>query len=303
MTVPAPLECSLGLMACNEEKNIGGLLDDLRAQEQRVCRIVEIVVVASGCTDRTEAIVRERAAADPRLVLVSEPVRRGKAAAINTFLARARAAVVIVFSTDIRIEPATLDRMIAPFADPAVGVTGGHIVPLNGLDNFMGFYVETYWRLHHRMALRYPRGGEIIAFRKVIAAIPESTCSDETAITALVEQQGLRTVYVPEAIIHNRGPATVRDLLTVRRRHLVGYFHIDRLYNYTSATMRNRAVFRELVAEFPGLPGPPLRRLVWTAGVLACEAWARVVARWDWYVKRKLPTIWEQAASTKEVRR
>ena len=49
---------SIGIMAYNEEANIGRLLQSLLNQILTHGYLSEIIVVASGCTDRTEDIVR-----------------------------------------------------------------------------------------------------------------------------------------------------------------------------------------------------------------------------------------------------
>jgi glycosyltransferase involved in cell wall biosynthesis len=68
---PMSMACSIGIMAYNEEANIGGMLGMLGKLEalvsQRTAKvtITEIVVVASGCTDRTESVVQDWARRDP----------------------------------------------------------------------------------------------------------------------------------------------------------------------------------------------------------------------------------------------
>ncbi len=53
------LSISIGIMAYNEEANIGRLLQSVFDQRCVNGHIEEIVVVASGCTDNTEDIVRD----------------------------------------------------------------------------------------------------------------------------------------------------------------------------------------------------------------------------------------------------
>ena len=88
----------VGIMAYNEARNIRALLEALIAQRTRCCRLSEIVVVASGCTDDTESIVQEVARRDPRIRLLSQPKREGKARAINLYLR-------LGFAPDVRSEP------------------------------------------------------------------------------------------------------------------------------------------------------------------------------------------------------
>jgi len=76
-------------MAHNEEANIGQLLQRLLEQQLTTVTIAEIIVVASGCTDRTEEIVRQWAARDERVKLLTQPMREGKASGVNLFLREA----------------------------------------------------------------------------------------------------------------------------------------------------------------------------------------------------------------------
>src|SRR5437762_6475782 len=80
-----PASIVIGVMAHNEAGNVGRLLERLRSVELPGTAI-RIVVVASGCTDATVAVARRAAAAEPRVTVVVDPERRGKAVAINQFI-------------------------------------------------------------------------------------------------------------------------------------------------------------------------------------------------------------------------
>src|SRR5437868_12983304 len=102
------MRVSVAVPAYNEEKNIGLLIDSLRAQRIRRAEIVEIVVVASGCTDRTAEIVRQRQKLRGVPVrLIEEPVRHGKVAAINTYLKHGDPHVeaICLCSADLLVAP------------------------------------------------------------------------------------------------------------------------------------------------------------------------------------------------------
>ena len=90
----AVLDCSIGIMAYNEEANIGRLLAALLDQKLSTCEIKEIFVVASGCEDRTEDIVRKYEQHDDRIKLLVQKKREGKASAINLFLQKAHDGIV-----------------------------------------------------------------------------------------------------------------------------------------------------------------------------------------------------------------
>src|SRR5690348_4374130 len=81
--------CSVGIMAYNEEANIGRTIRAVLQQQGPSVRIQEVIVVASGCTDRTVPIVAELVLQEPRVRLCLQEKREGKASAINVFLKQA----------------------------------------------------------------------------------------------------------------------------------------------------------------------------------------------------------------------
>jgi glycosyltransferase involved in cell wall biosynthesis len=84
------LRCSVGVTAYNEEANIGRLLEALLTQHTRDVEIVEIIVVASACTDNTVPIVESYAAEYPLVKLFTQARREGKTSAINSWPTPAR---------------------------------------------------------------------------------------------------------------------------------------------------------------------------------------------------------------------
>src|SRR5258708_38549843 len=117
-----PITCSVGIMAYNEEGNIGPLLEALTSQRLKSVSITEIVVVASGCTDNTEAIVREWTMLDSRICLLVQEKRSGKAVAINEYLPPAKEKSLGLFRACFLPQLDALGRLVAPLADPEGGV-------------------------------------------------------------------------------------------------------------------------------------------------------------------------------------
>jgi cellulose synthase/poly-beta-1,6-N-acetylglucosamine synthase-like glycosyltransferase len=290
---------SVGIAAYNEAANIGRLLDRLVSHGPASWGPAEVLVVASGCTDATEAIVRARAERDGRIRLMVEPERRGKASAVNLLIARAAGDPLVLMSADVLPQGDAVARLIEPFADKGVGVTAGRIMPENDPKAFMGFYANLFWSLHHRVALQGFKAGEVVAFRRVFESIPGDTATDETWIVQRVLEKGLASRYVPEAVFCNRGPDNVRDFLKVRRRHLAGYHHLRKLRPdwRLPDTMDNRKVLKLLRAEISENGMNP----AFLAGSLLLELWARLLARFDFQVAKKNHCVWETADSTKRL--
>ncbi len=106
------IQCSVGVMAYNEEANIAHALESILGQKLAAKRITEIVVVASGCQDRTAAIVSDIASRQPRVRLIEQPRREGKASAINLFITAARAPVLAMVSADLLVEDGAFEALL-----------------------------------------------------------------------------------------------------------------------------------------------------------------------------------------------
>lgn len=290
---------TVGVMAYNEEANIKRSLLALLAQKSERTRLEEIIVVASGCTDRTVDMVREMMEADARIRLLVQPRREGKASAINLFLQHARNAVVVMAGADIIPEKDALERLCAHFSDATVGMVGAHPVPVNDQRTFIGHAVHLLWNLHDRMARRHPKLGEVVAFRNVIAAIPVDSAVDEISIQSLIAKRGLRLVYETRAIVYNKGPMTVRDFLKQRRRIYAGHLLVRREQDYAASTMSVLPILQALLANADTTLGTP-REAIWTCGAIALESLARLQGHID--VLRKRPHhIWQTVSSTKQL--
>ncbi len=291
-----PIACSMGIMAHNEEANIGRLLGALVTQRLRDVVLSEIVVVASGCTDNTEGIVQDWANRDSRIQLIVQEKRSGKASAINEYLPQARERIIVLCSADLLPEADALERLVAPFADPEVGMATSHPVPVNDPGQFMGFAAHMLWGLHHKINLTSFKSGEMIAFRKIFERIPYHTAVDEASIEPVVRGQGYRAQYVSAAVVYNKGPETLADFLRQRRRIYAGHLAVRDTLGYTVSTMNARRILFILLRNLDWRPRP----FVWTWAIVGLEAYGRLLGLRD-YKKRRNHQIWEIATSTKQL--
>jgi cellulose synthase/poly-beta-1,6-N-acetylglucosamine synthase-like glycosyltransferase len=291
------VRCAVGIMAHNEEANIGQLLQLLQDQVLDKVHIAAIWVVISGCTDGTEAIVRHAMEADPRIHLLVQPQREGKASAMNLFLREAKEEVLVLSSADLQPGLDTLEALVGPFADPEVGLTATRPEPVNDPDEFMGFAAHLLWDLHHQMNLHGFKAGEMIAFRKVFERIPQHTAVDEASVEPLIRGQGYQVRYVPEAIVYNKGPETVADFLRQRRRIYSGHLELQQDLGYSVSTMSGIKVLGLLLGNLDWRP----KQFIWTWGVVGLEVYGRFLGRRDFKQKRD-HTVWEIATTTKELK-
>jgi cellulose synthase/poly-beta-1,6-N-acetylglucosamine synthase-like glycosyltransferase len=284
-------------MAYNEEANIGRLLEAVLSQRTAKVSLTEILVVASGCTDRTESIVQDWAKRDQRIRLIVQPRREGKASAINHFLPQAREKIVVVCGGDLLPEADAIEELVAPFAEPAVGITTARPVPVNNPETFLGFTAHLLWELHHQINLRNFKAGEMIAFRKIFERIPYHTAVDEASVEPVIRGQGYEARYVPTAVVHNKGPITVTDFLRQRRRIFAGHLALRDTLGYSVSTISGWKILRVFLRYLDWRPRP----FLWSWGVAALEAYGRFLGRRDYKVRRD-HSVWEVAKTTKDLR-
>src|SRR2546427_2864267 len=261
------VSCSVGIMAHNEEANIGRTIRAVLEQQGPSVRLEEVIVVASGCTDRTVPIVLEMALQEHRVRLCIQEKREGKASAINLFLKEAISPVVVLIGADVIPEASALEYLCAPFKDPKIGMVGGRPVPVNDPATFMGHAVHLLWRLHDRLARVHPKLGEVIAFRNVITGIPTDSPVDEISIQALISQLGYQLIYEPACIVYNKGPLTIHDFLKQRRRIYAGHLQVRDRQNYQASTMRVSPIARQLIACRDFTMSTP-EQVLWTLGTV-----------------------------------
>jgi cellulose synthase/poly-beta-1,6-N-acetylglucosamine synthase-like glycosyltransferase len=298
------MRVSVAVPAYNEERNIGLLIDSLRSQKTRRAEIAEIVVVASGCTDRTADIVRERQLRRGTPVrLIVEPMRRGKVAAINTYLAhsdRARHVEAICLSSaDLLVAPDAIERLVqCLLINHDIGMCGARPVPTNGHGTFPGEATRFLWHMHHRVALEAPKLGELVMLRSgIVHGLPPESCVDEATLEQLIVAAGYRLAYVPEAVVHNHGPETLRDFVRQRRRIAAGHYWLRDVSGYTVSTMDVSRIARLTLSEL-SLRTP--RRTAYALGTIGVEILSRALGYYD-HKSGKNHHIWKISETTKNV--
>ncbi len=292
------INCSIGVLAHNEAQNIGHLLQALCEQKLKNVNICEIIVVSSASTDATDEIVNDYAKKTDHIRLISEPERRGKAAAINTFLKEAKSDIVVIESGDTIPAEDTIEKLVSPFADETVGMTGGRPMPVNDESSFIGYSVHLLWRLHHKMALYSPKLGEMVAFRNVIDSIPVDSAVDEASIESEIISRNLTLKYIPDAIIHNKGPETISDFIKQRRRIQAGHLWLKRTKDYSVASQNSSLLFKLTLDEIKENP----KKLPLLLGTIFLEIWGRILGYYDLVIKKRNPYKWDIAKTTKKLR-
>jgi len=291
------ISVSVGVIIYNEEQNIGRLLESLLQQKTTIVGITEIIVISSGSTDKSNIIVKNFCKTHPRIRLLRQKKRLGKASAVNLFLSTAKEEVLILSSGDILLSKNTMEKIIVPLKKSSIGIVGSHPVPLNDKNIFFGFAAHLLWNLHHEISLKTPKMGEFIAFRKVFRQIPALSSVDEANIEAVVRGQGYKAVYATEAIIYNKGAETAHEFIARRRHVYAGHLITKHEYGYEVSTIKSTRIIFLLLkhSQFSW------RFILWAPAVVLLEAASRFLGFLDYKYKLRSHTVWQVTTSTKKL--
>jgi cellulose synthase/poly-beta-1,6-N-acetylglucosamine synthase-like glycosyltransferase len=285
-------------MAHNEETHVEASLRAILEQNQRVVRVDEVIVVVSESTDSTEEICAKMAETDPRIRLVIEPSRRGKIFSVINFLSQASHDYCVVVSADVFAAPDCVDRLGASLlSDPRVGMAGPQVRPREspGRTTVAARLARILWEIHHELALRNPKLGELVMVRRqYLGEVPSVSGCDEVMLEAAVVEHGGRLVYVPEAVVENESPRTLRDLFNVRRRIHVQHLVTKRELGYDASSLRVshgvQSFFHEVVHHPGRAPG--------ASALVLIEAAARLRARIQ-YLAGDSQVTWKPSGSSR----
>ncbi len=242
--LPADIPVSVVVATRDRPADLRNCLRSLAAVESP--RRVEIIVVDNNAASGlTPAIVGEF----PGTVLVDE-ARQGLSYARNRGITASTGAIVATVDDDVTVPPGWLERLVAPFACPAVMAVTGNVLPLElatpaqrifegygGLgrgDRPRAFDGEWFASFRFRAVPTWSLGGTAnAAFRATIfgdariglldealGAGTPTGCSEDTYLFYKVLKAGHTLVYEPAAHVWHKHR---RDLPALRRQ----------IYNYS----------------------------------------------------------------------
>jgi cellulose synthase/poly-beta-1,6-N-acetylglucosamine synthase-like glycosyltransferase len=197
---PLP-DVSLIVAAHDEQEVIGAKVSDALALSYPRERL-RVVVCCDGCADETAQRARA-AGAD----LVLELPRGGKVRAQDAGVHRETSEIVAFSDANSRWEPDALRRLVAAFADPAVGYACGQVRFVQAAAGREATNQEgLYWRyemavrrLESRLASITAGNGAIYATRRDAYLVVDPVMGHDLAFPFNMVKRGWRAVYVPEA--------------------------------------------------------------------------------------------------------
>lgn len=229
--------------------------------------------------------------------VVLEKSRRGKPAAVNEIISRARGDVIVLTDADMFVKKGSLSKLVSHFADKRVSVTCARPFNVNHVGMF-GFFGDMLYDIIHKKRLSgfNHLSTNLCAFRRgVVRSIPNESLVDDYVIGLLAQKHG-RFIYEPGAVVYAKFPSNASDFIKQRVRTFAGYMQVRDWFGDSSRSFLNEA--RGASSVFSYIKSP--KHLFWIAilVLLRVYAWLKAYITYK-FLKRDLKTVWTAAESTK----
>lgn len=221
---------SLIIAAYNETGVIGRKVANSLALDYPQDKL-QIIVVADGSSDDTAAVVQPYAAQG--VLLLHNPERRGKSAALNRGAAVATGEILVFSDANAFYLPDALQKLVRNFHDPAVGGVSGRKT-IRDSEAAVNQSEGLYWRYESFIKAKESQVGsttgvvgEMMAVRRdLFQPIPEHIICDDAYLAYSLLRQGHRVLYEPEAISWETSAATTQGEMTRRRNINAGRYQL-----------------------------------------------------------------------------
>jgi cellulose synthase/poly-beta-1,6-N-acetylglucosamine synthase-like glycosyltransferase/peptidoglycan/xylan/chitin deacetylase (PgdA/CDA1 family) len=292
--LPAPADhspaVSILVPAYNEEVGIERAARSLAASAYP--GEFDVIVIDDGSSDRSAEIVQGLALPNVRIL---RQANLGKAQALNRGIAASSREILVTVDADTVFEPETLGRLVAAFADPAVGAVSGNtkvgnrrrlIGKWQHIEYVMGFNLDR--RAYEVLNCMPTVPGAIGAFRRQAlldsGGLSSATLAEDTDVTMAIGRHGWRVVYVDDAVAWTEAPETFGQLWRQRYRWAYGtiqsvWKHRAALRSAEKGKIGRRALPYLLVFQIVLPILAPVIDLFAIYGVLFLNPWA-VAAYW-----------------------
>jgi len=219
--------------AWNEEV---GIITSIESLLKNSYKNLEIIVVNDGSTDNTNKVVKQfynKRIKDKNLrgktfTYINKRKNKGKGAAINSGIKRAKGDLIITMDADTKFEKDAIFTVARYFQNKDIDAAVGNVKVANSrtilgiiqqIEYTLGFYFK---RTNSVINCEYIIGGAFGIFRKSVfekcGNFDENNRTEDIEFSTRLKSFGLKTIYIEDAIAYTEGADSILGLLKQRLR-------------------------------------------------------------------------------------
>ncbi len=287
-----PLVLEAGVVAYEDGPRVEEAIDSLLSQRlPDHVTLRRIWCVAGGPGSPTVAAAHRCADRDPRVIVLEEPDRRGKSAALSEICQRAGGDLLVLLNGDARAHPGALAAMLEAIrsVEPPFGAMARPVMP-RGLGGSMHGPLTMLWHLHHELHAELARRGELDHLSDELLLLPtsalppftEGIVNDGTFAARWIRSQGGRLIYADGATVELSPPYRLREHVGQRRRIRLGHRALGARPTWLAFALRDPRKAAEVLRRL--LRRPHATRDL--AVLLTAELTAAILGEWDGHRRR-----------------
>jgi cellulose synthase/poly-beta-1,6-N-acetylglucosamine synthase-like glycosyltransferase len=219
---------SVIITAYNEERDLAAKLENTLALDYPR-ELLEIIVASDCSSDRTDEIAQDFASRGVRLY--RQPERLGKTTAQNSAVECGRGEILLFSDATTMYDPGVLRAMMPNFADSTVGCVAGRLIYVDPTKSSVGRGAVSYWSYETFLKKYESRACSLIGASGCLYAVRRSAylplypeAHGDFIIATKMIQQGLRTVFEPEAVCTEETNRRIDNELKMRVRVIAQTF-------------------------------------------------------------------------------
>lgn len=299
---------SIGICAADSAANLDRLLGLIESESYPAgLMLKKVVLVASGCEPKTLTSARALANRDHRFMLIEEPRRTGKSAAINQIMEKVDGQFVVLVNSDALPERGAISRLLREIGeDNNIGLVSASPI-VSGRAGIIGAVSELTWCAHNECLLRLNENDrnnhccdELIVVRsEVLRKLPAETVNDGAYLAGTAYQAGYSIRFCQEARVKIDVPYSFVDLMRQRRRIVYGHLQIRKSVGESPRTLESMFIKNPLLSLsilVKTLCRSP-RLMLALPVALVGEAVSVVLAMCDNITSSKKYTLWDRFGS------
>jgi poly-beta-1,6-N-acetyl-D-glucosamine synthase len=222
---------SVGICATTELENALRLTNQILGLNHRGVSSPEILVATPNAQ-----LARALAERDPRIVVIFEEKREGKASALNKIIRHASGDILVLASADIRVGRNTIPRLVEGLMDNQEwGAVDSNVELVNGDKLLMDRVSNILWDTHNATLDELDGqdrlgqvAGDLFAVRRELLEQLPDVINDDAYLALRVQEKGFQVKRIQDAPVWIAGPRTPTDYLYQRSRVLQGHLQLIR---------------------------------------------------------------------------
>jgi cellulose synthase/poly-beta-1,6-N-acetylglucosamine synthase-like glycosyltransferase len=239
---------SIGICAADSAANLDRLLAFIESESYPAgLMLKKIALVASGCDPKAMLFARELAQRDRRFMLIEEPTRRGKSAAINQIIENIDGQFLVLVNSDALPERGAISKLLYEIVrDDNIGMVSAFPI-IGGKPGLAGSVLQLLWDVHNEFLVKLNAGylsnrccDELLVIRgKALHKLPPDTVNDGAYLAGTAYLAGYTVRFCQTAKVKIDVPRNFVDVIRQRRRIVFGHLQIWKTVGQSPKTLES----------------------------------------------------------------